>query len=97
MSDFNMEDPGKKTDPQEEIFRVVYRRRGSDLILGAVKGNKTIQITRWNHRFKKGKTYTHSPEEIAHNKDNIKQQIEVGKYKLVSGGPADGLPSPDDK
>lgn len=97
MSDYDLEDPGKLKDPQEEIFRVVYRRRGSDLILGAVKGNKLIQVTRWNHRFKKGKTYTHSPEDIAAHKEAIKKVIEDGKYKLVSGGPADGLPEPDDK
>lgn len=94
---FNMEDPSKLVDePSDEVFRVVYRRRGSDLIIGATKDDK-IQVTRWNHKYKKGKSYQHDVEEFSLNKEGIKKEIEGGKYKLVLGGEAKGKPKPDDK
>jgi len=96
MSEYDLEDKGKEIPTKEEIYRVVYRRRGSDLILGATSDNE-VQISRVNHRFKTVKSYLHKAEDVSAARDSIKSQIEIGGYKLISSGPATGLPKHEDK
>lgn len=71
--------------PEKEIHRVVFRRRGSDLIFAATDSNK-VQVSRFNHRFKTTKTYVHDASDINSNLVEIKAFLEKEGYKHLEDG-----------
>lgn len=92
-----LEDDTKRVDqPKKEIYRAVYRRRGSDLIIATTE-DQLVQVSRYSHRAKVSKHYVHDAAYIDTHVEAIKKLLIDEKYKLAfKGKPEDQPAAPTD-
>jgi hypothetical protein len=84
----NLEDPNRAVPDDErskEVYRAIYRRRGSDLIFGATPDMRVL-VSRFNHRTKGYKVYAHPADDLVRDAAEIKEYLEKEGYKLNSDG-----------
>ena len=80
----DLEDKTLEVQAEEDAdLKIVYRRRGSDLVFASTKTSKKVMVSRVSHRFKTAKNYLHDPAVIEENRDSIKRLLNEGGYKLV--------------
>lgn len=88
-----LEDETKRVEqPKKEIYRAVYRRRGSDLII-ATTDDQLVQVSRFSHRAKVSKHYVHDAAYIDSHVETIKKLLIEEKYKLAFKGKPEDQPA----
>jgi len=88
-----LEIEAKRVDqPKKEVYRAVYRRRGSDLIIASTDDQK-VQVTRYSHRAKVSKFYVHEADYIEPLTSDIKKLLVDEKYKVAYKGKPEDQPA----